>query len=387
MVLSLTAALGLAPLPSGGMVGTASGEGTAQVTPVGMRVDHPPIPVKGSDSRYHVVYELALTNFSSEKVAVGQLEVLDAYDGKVVASLGAEALAGRLVVNDAAAVPGSLGAAQAGLVYIHVIFEARDVVPQKLVHRLFVTVGSQPFTQTAGSTTVAPPTDLVFSPPLRGMRYIAGDGCCDSIRHVRATLPLNGLQYTAQRFAIDWEQLDDQGRIYVGDPKNPASYIIYGKPVYAVAPARVVTAVDGLPDSPPGGLPADLPLEQADGNHVVLDLGDGRFALYAHLKPESVLVSKGQFVRRGQVLGLVGTSGNSSEPHLHFQVTDGPSTFASNGVPYLLWHFYSTARGVSTAAFDEAILSGEPIEVEPVPGEPLRLRTLPLDLWIVDFPD
>jgi murein DD-endopeptidase MepM/ murein hydrolase activator NlpD len=149
----------------------------------------------------------------------------------------------------------------------------------------------------------------------------------------------------------------------------------------------VVTAVDGLPDSPPGGLPAGLPLEQADGNHVVLDLGDGRFALYAHLKPESVLVSKGQFVRRGQVLGLVGTSGNSSEPHLHFQVTDGPSTFASNGVPYLFRYFYSTARGVSTAAFDEAILSGEPIEVEPVPGEPLRLRALPLDLWIVDFPD
>jgi Peptidase family M23 len=196
-------------------------------------------------------------------------------------------------------------------------------------------------------------------------------------------VPLNGRQFTAQRFAVDWEQLDDQGRTYVGDPKEPASYVIYGKPVYAVAEARVVTAVDGLPNTPPVG----IPIEQADGNHVMLDLGDGRYALYAHLKPGSVWVHEGQRVHRGQVLGLVGTSGNSSEPHLHFRVTDGPSPLASNGVPYLLRSFYATERCVSTAAFDEAILSGEPIEVEPVSGEPLRERVLPLDLWIADFPE
>src|SRR5690606_19154995 len=117
--------------------------------------------------------------------------------------------------------------------------------------------------------------------------------------------------------------------------------------------------------------------EQVDGNHVVLDLGDGRYALYAHLKPGSVLVHKGQHVHRGQVLGLVGTSGNSSEPHLHFHVTDGPSPLASNGVPYLLRSFRATERGVSTAAFDQAIVSGEPIEVEPVSGPPQRVRVLP----------
>ena len=75
------------------------------------------------------------------------------------------------------------------------------------------------------------------------------------------------------------------------------------------------------------------------------------------------------------------------EPHLHFHVTDGPSPLVSNGVPYRLRSFYSTERGVSTAAFDQATVSGEPIEVEPVSGEPLRRRVLPLDLWIVDFPE
>jgi hypothetical protein len=385
--LCIAVTLGLAAPAFSGVADTAPGAETVQVSPVGMSVDNVPIPVKGSDERYHVVYELELTNFSSEKVSFDHLDVPDAHHGGVVASLNAEALAGRLVVRDAAATPGSLGAAQVGLVYMHLIFEVKDIVPRMLDHRLSVVVGSQPFSETAWRTWLARPTDLLFDAPLRDVRFIAGDGCCDAVRHIRATLPLNGQQFTAQRFAIAWEQLDEQGRIYVDDPKDPASYVIYGKPVYAVAEARVVTAVNGLPDTPPGAPPVGIPIEQADGNHVVLDLGDGRYALYAHLKPGSVWVHEGQRVRRGQVLGLVGTSGNSSEPHLHFHVTDGPSPLASNGVPYLLRSFYATERCVSTAAFDEAILSGEPIAVEPVAGEPLRELVLPLDLWIVDFPD
>jgi hypothetical protein len=87
------------------------------------------------------------------------------------------------------------------------------------------------------------------------------------------------------------------------------------------------------------------------------------------------------------VLGLVGTSGNSSEPHMHFHVTDGPSPLASNGVPYLLRKFRATERGVSTAAFDRAIISAQPIEREPITGPLLRRWVLPLDLLIVDFPE
>ena len=148
----------------------------------------------------------------------------------------------------------------------------------------------------------------------------------------------------------------------------------------------MVAAVDGLPDSPPGAMPAGIALEETDGNHVVLNLGHGRYALYAHLKPGSVRVKKGDLVRRGQVLGLVGTSGNSSEPHLHFHVIDGPSPLASNGLPYKLRRFTPTSRGVSTAAFDQAILDGQPIPIGPVSGPAQRESVLPLDLWIVDFP-
>lgn len=117
----------------------------------------------------------------------------------------------------------------------------------------------------------------------------------------------------------------------------------------------------------------------------MLDLGDGRFALYAHFKPGSVRVQPGQRVSRGQVLGLVGTSGNSSEPHLHFHVMDGPSPLASSGVPYLIRRFRAIERGASTEAYDRATDTGAPLPAEPIAAPGLREHALPLDLWIVDF--
>jgi Peptidase family M23 len=359
--------------------------GSVEITPVTWRIGHVPIPVKGSDARYHLVYELDLANFTGDNVLISALKVRDARDGVIVATLDATEISKRLVVRDKAAAPGRLGAAQGGILYLHLVFDSRRDIPRVLDHRLAVVWNAETISATAARIRVARPTDLVLDSPLRGPRFIAGDGCCDSIRHIRATLALNGRPFTAQRFAIDWEQLDEQGRIYVGDPKTPESYIIYSKPAYAVADAQVITVRDGLPDTPIGSLPDNIPLEEADGNHVVLDLGNGRYALYAHFKPGSVRVYKGQRVRRGQVLGLVGTSGNSSEPHLHFQVTDGPSPMLSNGVPYLLRDFTATRRGVSTAAFDQAIIDGKPIPTEPLPGPARRTQVMPLDLWIIDF--
>ncbi len=363
----------------------AAKQDAASLTPILMRVLNAPVPVLGSDGACHLVYELAVTNFAGERAALTRLDVLDAQGGTVVASFDADTIAKRLVVHDRSAARGTLGAAQSGVVYLHVRAPATSPVSVALEHRLSVVLNGKALVETAAHVDVAPATDLVLDPPLRGARYIAGDGCCDSTRHIRATLPVNGAMYTAQRFAIDWEELDDRGRIYAGDPKKPASYVIYDQPVHAVADAWVVAAVDGLPNTLPGALPANLPFEHADGNHVVLDLGGGRFALYAHLAPGSVDVKAGERVRRGDVLGHVGTSGNSSEPHLHFQVTDGASTFASNGLPYLLSRFVVRERGVSTAAFDQATTDGKPIAREPAPGAAVGERMLPLDLSIVDF--
>lgn len=357
------------------------------VTPVVMHVKNTPVPVKGADGLYHLVYELKIDNFAGDAAVVKGIDAIDLGTGATVASLTPADIAQRMAVNDKRTAPGTLGPAQGGLVYMHLSFKDAAAIPATLVHRLSIAFeGGKPFVGIVARTVPAAPTALVLEPPLRGALYIAGDACCDSTRHVRATLPLDGQLFTSQRFAVDWEQLDGVGRIYVGDPKKVDSYNIYGKPIHAVASGKVVAALDGLEDQTPGALPDNLPPEHADGNHVVLDLGDGRYALFAHMRPGSVAVTVGQTVSVGQVLGLVGNSGNSSEPHLHFHVHDGPSPLASNGLPYLMKGFTALQRGVSTAAFDRAIVDGKPIAVEPLPSPGAFVNVMPMDLWIVDFP-
>jgi murein DD-endopeptidase MepM/ murein hydrolase activator NlpD len=119
---------------------------------------------------------------------------------------------------------------------------------------------------------------------------------------------------------------------------------------------------------------------------VVLDLGGGRYALYAHLQPGSLTVVAGDRVRRGQVLGKVGNTGNSVAPHLHFHVMDGPSPLDANGLPYRIDRFEVTGHAASTAAFDEAEAKGTPLAMTAA-TPPLRVqRRLPMDLSIVSFP-
>jgi murein DD-endopeptidase MepM/ murein hydrolase activator NlpD len=156
--------------------------------------------------------------------------------------------------------------------------------------------------------------------------------------------------------------------------------------VLAVADARVARVVDGLPEQVPGALPAVIALNEADGNHVILDLGSGRFVLYAHMIPGSITVTEGDRVRRGEVLGHLGNSGNSSAPHLHLHVQSAPPTAAANGLPYVIDGYDLIAKIPSTEAFDEAEATGEPAEVVPVEFPGAHVNDLPLDQSIVRFP-
>jgi murein DD-endopeptidase MepM/ murein hydrolase activator NlpD len=87
-------------------------------------------------------------------------------------------------------------------------------------------------------------------------------------------------------------------------------------------------------------LDQSLTLKDAGGYHVIVDIGGGRYAFYAHLKPNSITVKEGERVRRGQVLARLGNSGNTSAPHLHFHVMDAPLPLgADNNLPYVFDSF------------------------------------------------
>jgi murein DD-endopeptidase MepM/ murein hydrolase activator NlpD len=110
------------------------------------------------------------------------------------------------------------------------------------------------------------------------------------------------------------------GKTFRGDRSRLENFYIFGKPLLAVADGYVTTAVDSLTDEPVGGTTWD----EMAGNHVILDIGGGHHVLYGHLKQASLRVQVGDDLRRGQVLGQVGDSGNSDAPHLHLQVQNTP---------------------------------------------------------------
>ena len=158
-----------------------------------------------------------------------------------------------------------------------------------------------------------PPRDAVrIGVPFTDQWEVASGG--------RSALVNNHWTLAVQRDAIDFVRLVD-GKTYRGDRSRLENFFIFGQPLVAVADGRVTEAVDAHPDLPVGG----NTWRDMAGNHVVIDIGDGHYVLYGHMKLGSLRVRVGEQVRRGQVIGQVGDSGNSDEPHLHLQVQNKPT--------------------------------------------------------------
>jgi hypothetical protein len=369
-------------------VSAGRADGPEKMTPLLLDMQDSPAPFMGTDGRVHLVYELWMTNFSSADIWVEKVEVLG--DGEVLQSLDAAAIAGRLQPAGQRESAGKLAGSVQALLFLHVMLEPGAAMPRLLSHRITMHVnaappGQQEITESGGEVAVDRKPVASIGPPLRGAGYVSADSCCDASRHTRAAMPVNGHVWLAQRFAVDWEQLDAQGRIYAGDREKLESYTIFGKPVIAVADAVVASVTDGLPEQTPGKYPVNISLDQADGNSVILDLGDQRYALYAHMQRGSIQVRVGERVKMGRLIGLVGNSGNSVAPHLHFQVTDRSSSLAANGLPYEMKDFQVIGKTPGTKAFDEAEEKGTSLAITTMSSVQPTKGALPLDQLIVSF--
>jgi murein DD-endopeptidase MepM/ murein hydrolase activator NlpD len=155
-----------------------------------------------------------------------------------------------------------------------------------------------------------------------------------------------------EEFAYDIAKLGAGNSSHRGDGRRFEDYYAYGAPVLAAADGVVVAAANDQsedldmlrrPDESDDVYGARVQARQATllakgtrgiaGNYVVLDHGNGEFSLYAHLQPGSVRVKAGERVLAGTTLAKLGSSGNSTEPHLHFQVCDAPDPLACAGIP------------------------------------------------------
>jgi murein DD-endopeptidase MepM/ murein hydrolase activator NlpD len=131
-----------------------------------------------------------------------------------------------------------------------------------------------------------------------------------------------------QKHAFDFLMLGKNNKSYERSGTRNEDYFAFGKPLFAVCDATVITVIDGVPDNKPGAMNPS----QSTGNTVILKTSNNEYIVYAHFENETIKVKEGDSVLKGQYLGNCGNSGNSSEPHLHLHVQDGPNLMTSIGV-------------------------------------------------------
>jgi len=188
-------------------------------------------------------------------------------------------------------------------------------------------------------------TPIVIASPVRGKNWLFVNQSTMGY-HFNAMFFALGKRGTGERFAFDNVQFnDDLTEYFHGDPAKNESYFNYGESLYAVADGTVVAMRDGLPENSGNDHSVTFkePIDLA-GNYIIIDIGKGRYAFYAHCRTHSIRVKAGDQVREGDVIALLGNSGNSDAPHLHFQICDAPDFFFSRGLPFVLKKYTKIAQ-------------------------------------------
>jgi hypothetical protein len=361
-------------------------------TPVVAHVIAAPVPVPATDGKVHLAYEVQLTNVLASEVTLTSLVVLDR--DVALLNLSGDQLANWTRIIGTPMPTTKIGPAQTAVVWVDVALDKDVTVPSQLVHAVGLSLAEAmpplfpaTMTETVAPVTVPTREPVVISPPLSGPNWVDGDGCCDMGAHRMALNPINGQLWAAERFAIDYLQLQPDGRLFTGDRTKVESFPYFGADILAVADGPVVAAVDGLPEQVPGKNPTGLALDQYAGNHIVQDLGNGSYALYAHIKTGTVKVKPGDRLSAGQVIGSVGNTGNSTAPHLHFHVMSTADPLRSDGLPFVFTKFRLDSRIAVPEDDLDSVFDGQPVPMQPGFGARDESNVMPLDLDVMTYAD
>jgi hypothetical protein len=378
-------ALAAPPRDAAGQATPAAPPGwTAETTALLVTATHEPMRVTGSDGMIHLEYDLVLTNVFTTPLALTAVDVLTP-EGRSLVRLEGDALEA-VTQPLLGRTPTAVVPASGTLAVVVDVVVPPDQIPERLSHRITYDVAPDAqYATIVGSREIVGPdlavdafTPVVIASPLRGSGWINANGCCDASDHRSIRLAVDGSRIVKpETFAIDWMRIED-GRLYTGDGTRNEDYFAFGAEVHAVADGTVVFVRDGMAEDTPNEPPTTLhgPMDYG-GNEVFLEIAPGVYAFYAHFQPGSIRVQAGESVTAGQVLGLLGNTGNSSAPHLHFALLDGPDGLAANSLAFVIdeWTLEGTPGPESSAT--DVRLEGE---------TGAQHETLPLDMTVAAFP-
>jgi hypothetical protein len=362
----------------------ATPQAAAQTTALLAKAVDDPLWVMGSDGMVHLEYDLLFTNVSPSPVTLTRIEVL-APDGQTLLTLEGDALLAMTLPTFGGA-PATVAPASGALVTMLDVVLPPGQVPERVGHRIAYDLPPEaPVSALFSSTEIAWPDILVeagaprvIASPLRGTGWLNYNGCCGASPHRSARLAIDGshlLDFEA--FAIDWIKLEG-GAFYAGDGTRNEDHFAFGEAVFAVADGTVIFVRDGMPENVPFTLPRLQSPADYGGNQIMVHLDSGEYAFYAHFQPGSVRVQPGDRVVTGDILGLLGNTGNSDAPHLHFQLSDGPDVLTSASLPFAIdtWTLTGTVSDEASTATTAVLVGPE------VP----QTRTFPLQDTVANFP-
>ncbi len=272
-----------------------------------------PIPVMIA-GKEHLGYELHITNFRNFDIALTHLEILNADSRTQLGDFRDSELnrmLGRPGVPDLKDKQ-VLGPGMRAVVFLWL--PLNGTVPSRLHHRIefdLVQSSGREHGVVDFVSDVRKDAPVVLHPPLKGEPWVALYDPQMERGHRTSIYTLNGRARIPARFAIDWIRLNNDATHAQGDDSKILNWYGYSAEVLAVADAIVTEAKDDIAEDAALST-ARVALENASGNYIALDLGNGRYAFYEHLKHGSIKVKQGEKVKSGQVIALLGNSGSSS---------------------------------------------------------------------------
>ncbi len=369
----------------------------AQPTALLVSATNAPLRVLGSDGMEHLEYDLIITNVFTAPLTLTAVEVI-APDGRRLLRLAGDTLAANtepvfFPVPDASPISQiPVGGVVATVIDLIV---PPGEVPTRISHYIsYELPPDAPALSLIASRAVAGPelevdprAPLVIAPPLRGNAWISNSGCCEAFSvHRSPRVVVDGARYVKpETFAIDWLRLQD-GRLWTGDGTQNEQYFAFGAEVVSVADGTVVSVREDMPDVTPNqALFAVQQPRDYIGNHVIVQILPEVWAVYAHLQPGSIPVREGERVTTGQLVGRLGNSGNSTAPHLHFQLSDSPDPLTSTSLPFV-FDRYTLVGTVDAVASEAALTDSTASPSLRLVGTPrAQIGTYPLVDTVQDF--
>jgi murein DD-endopeptidase MepM/ murein hydrolase activator NlpD len=373
---------------------TREDEGSFHQAQVETRIIFAPRSVRASDGGFDLGYELHVASFQSEAIKLTGLTVF--LDDASVPLMKVEGSA----INSLLAQPARDGDPQDGLpiasgqsktLFLWLKLPAGSK-PRFLRHQLIFRTSTGSIQRADDIRTgIVESAPVRIAAPLRGGRWLAAEGPGNHLsHHWGGMVAIDGKLTNPQRFAVDWFAIDAEDRAFRGTHASPAATVDedwfgYGREVLAVADGVVADVRDGIPNGKPLApqeSPEDLTNRTLYGNFVVLKIGPGVFAHYAHLKDGSLTVKIGQKVRRGTVIGRLGQTGAAGAPHLHFHISDRPSFERSEGLPFEFGSFTLLDR---KRKIEDMLGPASPAD-RPSPLRTVHRLEMPLDGDVIAFP-